>query len=80
MEIPTFDHSNQDPFLDSEHTIKEVILTIKNLRMQSNPGQGRIGNLLIHSLPKEAFFIHSDRMLRVFLHRKKYRNVEKEDK
>jgi hypothetical protein len=38
MEIPTYDHGNQDPFLDSEYTIKELILMIKNLREQSNQG------------------------------------------
>jgi hypothetical protein len=52
-----FVHDNQNPFLDSEHKIKELHFAIKNLRVQSSPGRDGIDCLIIRNLPNEALEI-----------------------
>jgi hypothetical protein len=57
MQTPAFDHENQDPFLDSEHTIQELHFAIKNLRAQSSPGLDGTDCLIIRNLPNETLGI-----------------------
>jgi hypothetical protein len=52
-----FDHDNQDSFLDSEYTIKELNFVIQSLRVQSSPGWDGIDYLVIRNLPNEALEI-----------------------
>jgi hypothetical protein len=57
MQAPAFDHDNQDPFLDSEYTIKELNFMIKNLRIQSSSGRDGIDYFIIRNLPNVALEI-----------------------
>jgi hypothetical protein len=54
MEALTFDHDNQDPFLDLEYTIQGLHFAIKNFRVQSSPRRGGIYYLIICNLSTEA--------------------------
>lgn len=50
---PAFDHDNQDSFLDSDCTSKELNFAIKNL----SPGHDEIDYLIILNLPNEGLEI-----------------------
>jgi hypothetical protein len=48
---------NQDPFLDSEHTIKKLNFAITILRVQSSPGRDGIDYLIIRNFSNGALEI-----------------------
>jgi hypothetical protein len=56
-QAPAFDHDNHYPFLDLQYTIQEFHFAIKNLRVQSSPGQDGTEYLIIRILPNEALEI-----------------------
>jgi hypothetical protein len=51
------DHYNQDPFLDSEYTTKELHFAIKGLRVQLSRERDRIYYIIISNFQNEAFKI-----------------------
>jgi hypothetical protein len=57
MQVPAFDHDNQDPFRNSEYKNQELHFAIKNLRVQSSLGRDEIDYLIIRNLPNEALEI-----------------------